>query len=203
MPLAEGRMILADALAYFELQIKAPRTAYDEFLEAAYSKDPHKHSKSTAVLNDQQLLGLHLFRTKARCLNCHQGPLLSDNKFHVTGLHFYGRPFEDLGRYLETKVASDSGKFRTPALRAVFHTGPWMHNGLFDDLEGIVNVYNSGMHMIDPKPEQKQKDPLYPVTDSLLQPLKLTKDEKSAIISFLESLNGTKYKMRRPEFPTE
>ena len=78
-----------------------------------------------------------------------------------------------------------------------------MHNGLFDQLEGIVNIYNSGMHMIDAKPGQKLKDPLYPVTDSLMQPLKLTKDEKSALISFLESLNGTKYKMRRPEFPVK
>lgn len=180
---------LADALAYFELQIKAPRTAYDEFLEAAYSEDPHKHSKSTTVLNDQQLLGLHLFRTKARCLNCHQGPLLSDNKFHVTGLHFYGRPFEDLGRYLETKVASDSGKFRTPALRAVFHTGPWMHNGLFTQFDGIVAFYNNaGLKARIPKRGLKEDAAPFPQHSPLLQKLQLTKAEQQALTEFLKIL---------------
>ena len=59
-----------------------------------------------------------------------------------------------------------------------------MHNGMFDQLEGIVNIYNSRMHMIDANPGQKLKDPLYPVTESIMQRLKLTKDEKSALIFF-------------------
>lgn len=180
---------LADALAYFELQIKAPRTAYDQFLDAAYSGAPERSSSSTAVLNDQQLLGLHLFRTKARCLNCHQGALLSDNKFHVTGLHFYGRPFEDLGRYLETKVATDSGKFRTPSLRAVFHTGPWMHNGLFTQFEGIVAFYNNaGLKARQPKKALKADAAPFPEHSPLLQKLQLSKTEQKALTEFLKIL---------------
>lgn len=180
---------LADALAYFELQIKAPRTVYDQFLDAAYSEDPKRSSNGTAVFNDQQLLGLHLFRTKARCLNCHQGPLLSDNKFHVTGLNFYGRPFEDLGRYLETKVATDSGKFRTPSLRAVFHTGPWMHNGLFTQFEGIVAFYNNaGLKARMPKKGLQPGAAPFPEHSPLLQKLQLTKTEQQALTEFLKIL---------------
>jgi len=78
-----------------------------------------------------------------------------------------------------------------------------MHNGFFDNLEGIVNIYNSGMHMIDPTPEQKIADPLYPITDSLMRPLKLNREEVQAIVAFLESLSGSRYKMRRPDFPRE
>ncbi|MFN3019416.1 hypothetical protein ACK1KB_00315 [Chryseobacterium sp. TY3] len=78
-----------------------------------------------------------------------------------------------------------------------------MQNGLFDDLEGIVNMYNSGMHLIDPKPEQKQKNPLYPVTDPLLKQLDLSKEEIRALVLILESTSGTKFKMRSPNFPTE
>jgi cytochrome c peroxidase len=68
--------------------------------------------------------------------------------------------------YNITKKAEDVGKFKTPQLRDLMLTQPWMHNGLFGDLEGVVNMYNSGMHMIDPS-SAKQKDPLYPVTDPL------------------------------------
>ncbi|WP_312766202.1 cytochrome c peroxidase [Epilithonimonas sp.] len=181
---------IVKALAEFQKTIKSQPSRFDQFIDGKYN-----------ALSDKEIYGMHIFRTKARCMNCHNGQNLTDESFHNIGLTYYKREYEDLGLYNVTKKPEDVGKFRTPQLRDLNLTRPWMHNGLFDDLEGIVNIYNSGMHMIDPKPEQKQKDPFYPITDSLMQPLKLTKDEKSALISFLESLNGTKYKMRRPEFP--
>ncbi|RZJ34770.1 MAG: cytochrome-c peroxidase [Chryseobacterium sp.] len=183
---------IVKALAEFQKTIKSQTSRFDQFIDGKYN-----------ALTDQEIYGMHIFRTKARCMNCHNGKNLTDESFHNIGLTYYKREYEDLGLYNLTKKAEDVGKFRTPQLRDLNLTRPWMHNGLFDQLEGIVNIYNSGMHMIDPKPEQKLKDPSYPVTDSLMQPLKLTKDEKSALISFLESLNGTKYKMRRPEFPVK
>lgn len=183
---------IVKALAEFQKTIKSQPSRFDQFIDGKYN-----------ALTDQEIYGMHIFRTKARCMNCHNGKNLTDESFHNIGLTYYKREYEDLGLYNVTKKAGDIGKFRTPQLRDLNLTRPWMHNGLFDQLEGIVNIYNSGMHMIDAKPEQKLKDPLYPVTDSLMQPLKLTKDEKSALISFLESLNGTKYKMRRPEFPVK
>jgi len=64
-------------------------------------------------------------------------------------------------------------------------------------------MYNSGMQLIDPKPEQKQKDPVYPVTDPLLKQLDLSKEVIRALVLISESTSGTKFKMRSPNFPTE
>lgn len=183
---------IVKAIAEFQKTIKSQPSRFDQFIDGKYD-----------ALTDQEIYGMHIFRTKARCMNCHSGPNLTDESFHNIGLTYYKREYEDLGLYNITKKPEDVGKFKTPQLRDLMLTRPWMHNGLFDDLEGIVNIYNSGMHMIDPKPEQKAADPLYPSTDPLLQPLKLTKEEKIALVAFLQSMSGTKFKMRRPEFPTK
>lgn len=183
---------IVGAIATFQKTIKSQPSRVDAFIDGKYK-----------ALNDQEIYGMHLFRTKGRCMNCHHGQYLTDESFHNIGLTYYKRKFEDLGRYEVTKDPNDVGKFKTPGLRDLLNTRPWMHNGLFDDLEGIVNMYNSGMHMIDPTAEQKAKDSLYPVTDPLMKPLELTKEETKAIVAFLESLSGSRFKMRRPEFPTE
>lgn len=183
---------IVKAIADFQKTIKSQPSRFDRFLEGKYIS-----------LTDEEIYGMHIFRTKARCMNCHNGQYLTDESFHNIGLTYYKRKYEDLGLYNITKKAEDVGKFKTPQLRDLMLTQPWMHNGLFDNLEGVVNMYNSGMHQIDPTPEKKSADPLYPSTDPLLQKLNLTKEETKALVSFLESLSGTKYKMRRPEFPVE
>lgn len=180
--------LLAQALVAFQLQLNAPQTSFDRFLAASYQLPRQQINRQvTQELTDQQLQGLHLFRTKAGCLNCHNGPLLSDNQFHVTGLHYAGRRFEDLGLYHISGNAQDSGKFRTPSLRAVSQTGPWMHNGLFTRLEGVIALYNAGGAR--PKPRADFKDPaLFPKTSDLLQPLSLSKEEQAALVAFLQVL---------------
>lgn len=183
---------IVKALAIFQRTIKSQPSRVDKFMDGNHQ-----------ALNEQEIYGMHIFRTKGRCMNCHHGQDLTDDEFHNIGLTYYKRQYEDLGRFNITKDPEDVGKFKTPSLRDLLNTRPWMHNGLFDDLEGIVNIYNSGMHMIDPSPEKKLADPLYPVTDSLLKPLELTKDEKKALVAFLEALSGTRYKMKRPDFPKE
>lgn len=183
---------IVKAIVDFQKTIKSQPSRFDKFLEGKYSS-----------LSDEEIYGMHIFRTKARCMNCHNGQYLTDESFHNIGLTYYKRKYEDLGLYNTTKKAEDIGKFKTPQLRDLKLTQPWMHNGLFNDLEGVINMYNSGMHQIDPTQEKKQADPLYPYTDPLLKPLQLNKEEIKALISFLESLSGTKYKMRRPEFPVE
>lgn len=183
---------IVKAIADFQKTIKSQPSRFDKFLEGKYNS-----------LTDEEIYGMHIFRTKARCMNCHNGQYLTDESFHNIGLTYYKRKYEDLGLYNITKKAEDVGKFKTPQLRDLNLTRPWMHNGLFDDLEGIVNMYNSGMHMIDPKDDKKKQDPLYPSTDPLLKPLNLTKEETKALVLFLESMSGTKFKMRRPEFPVE
>jgi len=183
---------IVKAIADFQKTIKSQPSRFDKFLEG-------KHN----ALTDEEIYGMHVFRTKARCMNCHNGQYLTDESFHNIGLTYYKRKYEDLGLYNVTKKPEDIGKFKTPQLRDLLLTQPWMHNGLFGDLEGVVNIYDSGMHMMDPTPEKKQLDPNYPSADPLLKPLKLTPQEKKALVAFLESLSGTKFKMRRPEFPVE
>lgn len=183
---------IVKAIADFQKTIKSQPSRFDRFLEGKYSS-----------MSDEEIYGMHIFRTKARCMNCHNGQYLTDESFHNIGLTYYKRKYEDLGLYNITRKPEDVGKFKTPQLRDLMLTQPWMHNGLFDKLEGVVNIYNSGMHQLDPNAEKKLADPLHPSADSLLKPLHLNKDEVKALVSFLTSMSGTKYKMRRPEFPVK
>jgi cytochrome c peroxidase len=182
---------IVSAIATFQKTIKSQPSRFDKFVQGEYQ-----------YLTEQEIYGMHLFRTKAGCMNCHNGKYFTDEAFHNIGLTYYKREYEDLGLYLHTNKAEDVGKFKTPSLRDLLVTKPWMHNGLMDDLEGIVNLYNSGMHMIDPTEEEKKEDPLFPSTDPLMKPLKLNEKEIKAIVAFLESLSGSYYKMERPIFPT-
>ncbi len=180
---------ILEAIAAFERSISSRRSRFDDFVNGKYKQ-----------LSDEEIQGLHLFRTKARCMNCHNGTYFTDNQFHNIGLTYYGRKYEDLGRYKVTKEAADVGKFRTPSLRDVMRTRPWMHNGLFDNMDGILNMYNAGMPQPKPKPDQVN-DPLFPKTDPLIKKLELTPEEKKAIIAFLDAITGVPYKMDRPQLP--
>ena len=178
------------ALAEFQKTIRSTPSRFDKFLNGNYK-----------ALTDEEIYGLHLFRTKARCMNCHYGKHFTDEKFHNIGLSFYKRELQDLGRYDITQNPDDIGRFRTPTLRDLMITKPWMHNGLVEDLQGVINMYNSGMLPTNPTKEQKAADPLYPVTDPLMKPLGLTKEESLALQAFIKSLTNTHYKMSRPDFP--
>jgi cytochrome c peroxidase len=177
--------LVGKAIATFERTVMPGRSRLDVFLKG-------KHN----ALSDQQILGLHLFRTKARCINCHNGPLLSDGQFHNVGLTYYGRKYEDLGLYNITKKPEDVGKFRTPTLRNITRTAPYMHNGLFE-LEGVVNIYNAGM----PNEKVDRSDPLAPSKSTLLKPLELTPTERAALIAFLGALEEPKLRVRTPALP--
>jgi len=160
---------------------------YQRTLKPRLSKWDRALSGGTKVLSDEELRGLDLFRGKAGCANCHNGPLLSDQKFHNIGLSFYGRKLEDLGRYKVTGDPADVGAFKTPSLRNVSRSAPYMHNGLFPTLEGTVNFYNAGG--ANPAPTAQQAgDPLFPKTSSLLRPLNLTAEEKAALVAYLKTL---------------
>lgn len=180
---------ITEALATFQKTIRSRKSRFDEFLEGKYQR-----------MTDLEIEGLHLFRTKARCMNCHNGPLFSDQKFHNVGLTYYGRKYEDLGRYTFTDNPEDVGKFRTASLRDVMRTRPWMHNGLFDDMEGILNMYIAGMPQ--PKPNEAQKnDPLFPKTDTLIKKLDINQQEKIALLAFLEAITASPTKVERPVLP--
>ena len=174
---------MAIAIVAFERTFDIPESLFTRFIDKAQTNP----SEAVALLNDQQLEGLHLFRTKAKCMTCHEGALLSDNEFHVTGLHFYGRKLQDLGRFDATQDPADIGKFRTPSLLALKQSTPWMHTGLFQGLAGVVNFYNAGGARPTPKGKYKD-DPNFPTTTDLLHKLELEKHEREALVAFLEIL---------------
>ncbi len=177
------------AIATFERTIISESTTFDRFIDG-----------EADAYSDQEVLGLHLFRTKARCINCHNTGYFSDNEFHNTGLTYYGRKYEDLGLYEVTGEAKDVGKFRTATLREVSRTEPYMHNGLFPHLEGVINMYNAGM----PRPTRKAhqvNDSLFPRTSPLLEKLNLTDKEKAALLAFIKTLESRNRRINPPELP--
>lgn len=166
---------LARALAAYVASLRPEKTRFDEFLGGRAD-----------ALDDNELLGLHLFRTQARCMNCHNGPLLTDHQFHNIGLSFYGRRNQDLGRYEATRDPADLGRFRTPSLRNVAQAGPWMHNGLFPDLRGLLRMYNAGMGRDAPPADPP--DPYAPRKSEHIKPLDLSPAEIDALLAFLKAL---------------
>ncbi len=181
---------IAQALTTFERTIVSRKSRFDRFLEGKKNE-----------LTDLEIKGLHLFRTKARCINCHNGPLFTDNQFHNVGLTYYGRKYEDLGRYHVTKRAEDVGKFRTPSLRDVAYSAPYFHNGLFPTLEGALNMYNAGMPNLQPKTDAEKADTLFPKTSPHLKPLGLTEEEKQAVLAFLGAISSVQQRIAQPELP--
>lgn len=144
-----------------------------------------------AALSDRELRGLHLFRTKAGCANCHVGPLLTDEGFHNLGLSAVDEPREDLGRWRVTGRDDDAGRFRTPSLRHVGRTAPYMHSGLFPTLEGVVNFYTRGGGDVATRSTAQARDPRHRAAariDPLLAPLALDADEAAALVAFLKTL---------------
>ncbi|MDO1500898.1 cytochrome c peroxidase [Winogradskyella maritima] len=179
------------AIATYERSIVSRNSKFDRFISG--KKD---------LFTDEEVLGLHIFRTKARCINCHNTPYFSDNQFHNDGQALFGTKDEDFGRYNHTKDKDDLGKFRTPTLREIGKTGPWMHHGHFPTLLDVVEFYNLG----NPAPIQKKylgvgRDSLIPTTSPLLKKLELTKEEVNALIAFMETLSTRTQRVNLVKMP--
>ncbi|QDT68670.1 Cytochrome c551 peroxidase precursor [Planctomycetes bacterium MalM25] len=179
---------VAKAIAAFERTVVSRGTRFDSFLRGR-----HK------ALSDQELAGLHLFRTDARCLNCHNGPLLTDDKFHAIGLGMYGRKGEDLGRYAVTGRTEDLGAFRTPSLRDVDRTRPYMHSGLFD-MDEILRLYNAGMPT-ERRRATDTRDIPPPKKSPLIKPLGLNKQDLADLAAFLGTLTESNSRVSPPRLP--
>jgi cytochrome c peroxidase len=158
---------LARALASFERTILAGDSAYDKYAAG-----------KPAALSLKAAEGMKLFQGKAHCHLCHQGYNFSDGVFHNLGVGWDGSGFADEGRSAVTGVVKDRGAFKTPTLRQVAQTAPYMHDGSLANLEAVVDFYDRGG-----KPN--------PHRDPLIQPLRLTLQEKEALVEFLRSLSGT------------
>lgn len=163
---------MARALAAHVASLRPPVTRFDAFIAG-----------DNEAYTDQEVIGLHLFRNQARCMQCHHGPLLTDQRFHNIGLSFLGRRNQDLGRYEFTRDPADAGTFRTPSLRQVAQAGPWMHNGIFPRLDGLLRMYNAGM-----PPDAPAVEGLRAPKSPLILPLSLDADELQALEAFLRTL---------------
>ncbi len=118
----------------------------------------------------------------AECSHCHGGVLLTTNEYINNGLDeaIDLTSFNDLGRGEVTGYLFDNGKFRVPSLRNIALTAPYMHDGRFQTLEEVIDHYNSGGHYAENR-------------DPLIQPLGLTEQNKSDLITFLHTLTDTTY----------
>jgi cytochrome c peroxidase len=134
--------------------------------------------------------GLDLFAGKANCAVCHSGPNLADKRYHNIGLQD-----GDVGRYAISKADIDKGAFRTPTLRNVALTGPYMHDGSIKTLREVIDHYEKAAN------EGKAKHPNLSI---LMRPFKLTEDEKKDLEAFMRALTGDKRDPRAnvvPELP--
>lgn len=195
------------AIAAFERTLIQTDTPYDQFMRG-----------DQQALTSQEQEGLGLFVGKAGCVQCHNGALLTDQKYYNLGVPpaeiweedgmaqitfrfelyakgvneaTYRKTKDDLGLYFRTKQDDDKGKFRTPSLRYTQYTAPYMHNGALFTLGEVIDFYNEGGGSNEFS-HSKTK---------LLKPLNLNENEKSALEAFLLSLSGPPLQVEEPELP--
>jgi cytochrome c peroxidase len=129
-------------------------------------------------MSDSAVRGFELFFSKrVGCSNCHVGANLADEQYHNLGVGMSAKE-PDLGRYTETKVEKDKGAFKTPTIRNVALSAPYMHDGSQATLEEVVEHYNKG----------GDKNPW--LSDKIV-PLKLTPTEKNDLVEFMRACTGT------------
>lgn len=166
---------IAKSLAAFQRTLVTKPAPFDRYLAG-----------DEAALSPEARHGLELFEGTAGCVRCHQGPLLSDNQFYRLGL-----ASQDLGLGGVTDKKEDRGKFRTPSLRNIAQTGPYMHDGSKKTLTEVVEFYYRGV-------PSKGADGL-PIDVQPLQGQSFS--EIAALVAFLESLTGEAPRVEAPPLP--
>lgn len=166
---------IGKALASYERTLISANAPFDRW----------RFASDETALSPQAKAGYELFTGKAGCSACHlvreHDALFTDQGFHNTGIGTRTEaPAEhatDLGREAVTHELADRFKYRTPTLRNVARTPPYMHNGSLATLEEVVRFYNTGGFS-------------NPGLDPLIRPLGLTEEEVASLVAFLESLTG-------------
>ena len=167
------------AVAAFERTLVTPGSRFDRYAMG----DKH-------ALSEAEKRGLILFIGKAACSECHNGPNFTDNKYHNLGIApAHGNP-DDVGRFAVTKNPEDRNAFKTPTLRNITLTAPYMHDGSSATLEEVVELYDRGGGDA-------------PNKSKLIYKLNLTGQEKADLVAFMKSLNGTMPQMKAPAMYTE
>jgi cytochrome c peroxidase len=169
---------IAKAIATFERSVVSKNAPYDK-----YFRDGDKTAMSPSALN-----GMNLFFGKAKCSICHNGPAFTDSGFHNIGVKQHGPLKVDLGRFNVSKNEFDKGAFKTPGLRHITRSGPYMHDGSGATLEEVIEFYNRGGDVA------KNRSPF-------ITPLGLSRQEKIDLVEFMKALEGEPIIIPLPELP--
>lgn len=168
---------IAKAIATFERTVLSGNSPYDRY------KAGNKKAMSV-----DQIQGMQLYFGKAKCDQCHEGINFTANAYHNLGVGT-DKPNPDEGRYIVTKDPRDWGAFKTPTLREIANTGPYMHDGSLKTLDEVVEYYNKGGI-----PNKN--------LDERMKKLNLTDREKTDLVAFLKALSGEGWMMEEPaKFP--
>ena len=171
-PITIGK--ISKALASFERTLLSGNSAFDK-----YQFGGQKNALGAAALR-----GLAIFRDrqKGNCVSCHtiddNYALFTDGKFHNIGIGVNEEgELTDLGRYYETRKEADKGAFKTPTLRNVAISAPYMHDGSEKTLRDVVDYYVGGGNS-------------NPYLDKEIKAIKLSGQERADLVEFLKSLTG-------------
>ena len=159
------------AIAQFERTLISANSRFD------------RYAAGLDTLSSQELLGVEMFFNEVGdCFHCHGTVLLTDNQFHNNGLQ---ATIQDSGLASVTGSVYDAGKFRSPTLRNIEHTAPYMHDGRFQTLREALDHYDGGLRSS-------------PTLDPLLvgREARLTDEQKDAILAFLLTLSDPEFLMR-------
>jgi cytochrome c peroxidase len=163
--------------------LAAAFAAYEKTLETVNSKFDD-WSNNLKKLTAPEERGRQLFvGDKAKCFDCHRREDFTTDEFKNIGL-YNEKELNDAGLYNITKKETDKGKFKTPGLRNIAVTAPYMHNGMFKTLEEVVEYYNN--------PKKNVENPIN-IDDALKKPLGLNEREKKDLVAFLKTLTDKKY----------
>lgn len=154
--------VVTRALAAFQRTLISGDTRYDRY-----------RNNQSADFTESEIRGMEIFFSeKTNCGSCHSGTFFTDYEFYNIGLY---EQYADIGRERKTHLAEDNGKFKTPTLRNIALTGPYMHDGSLSTLQEVIDFYNGGGHN-------------HPNKDNKISELNLSESEQNDLIAFLNTL---------------
>lgn len=169
---------IAKAVAAFERTLLTFNSPFDR------NRAGDKHALTAEA---KEGMGL-FFSARTGCSSCHVAPLFTDNAWHNLGVPQVGPKPVDTGRAEVTKNPADVGAFKTPMLRNIEQTGPYMHDGVFTTLEQVVAFYVGGGGPA-------------PTKSPLIKPLALSAEEQRALVAFMRSLTDPSAQVTPPKLP--
>lgn len=169
---------IAHSLAEFQRSLESNGSApHDQWM----------HAVNDTAMSASQIRGREIFLSNEfKCFDCHFGPDFTGDEFRNVGT-FDGKTLNDKGRYEVTKDSADLGRFKVPGLRNVALTAPYMHNGMFETLEDVIDFYSNPYDFVE--------DPIN-LDTLMIDPLNFTSLQKVDLVNFLHSLSDKEIPFR-------